>query len=89
MPSFWNIIVFFLKVSSPLVCMLRLVDGEIKASMEYIYEAVNRTKNKIVRIFNGNEEKYKEIFNIIDKRWEIQLHRPLHAIGYFFNTILL
>ena len=58
MPSFWNIIVFFLKVSSPLVCMLRLVDGEIKASMEYIYEAVNRHKNKIVRIFNGNEEKY-------------------------------
>ncbi|RVW65946.1 hypothetical protein CK203_007238 [Vitis vinifera] len=30
-------------------------------------------------------EKYKEIFNIIDKRWEIQLHRPLHAAGYFLN----
>ena len=59
MPSFWNTIVFFLKVSGPLVWVLRLVDGEIKASMEYIYEAVNRTKNKIVRIFNGNEEKYK------------------------------
>ena len=53
--------------------------------MGYIYEAMNRAKDAIVRSFNGNEEKYKEIFNIIDKRWEIQLHRPLHAAGYFLN----
>ncbi|RVW62352.1 hypothetical protein CK203_062898 [Vitis vinifera] len=53
--------------------------------MGYIYEAMNRAKDTIVRSFNGNEEKYKEIFNIIDKRWEIQLHRPLHAIEYFLN----
>ncbi|XP_034693471.1 uncharacterized protein LOC117920189 [Vitis riparia] len=53
--------------------------------MGYIYEAMNRAKDAIVISFNGNEEKYKEIFNIIDKRWEIQLHRPLHAAGYFLN----
>ena len=35
--------------------------------------------------FLGNEEKYKEIFEIIDRRWEIQLHQPLHAAGYFLN----
>ncbi|RVW19008.1 hypothetical protein CK203_095024 [Vitis vinifera] len=81
MPSFWNTIVFCLKVSGPLVRVLRLVDGEKKAPMGYIYEAMNRAKDAIVRSFNGNEEKYKEIFNIIDKRWEIQLHRPLHAAG--------
>ncbi|RVW63621.1 hypothetical protein CK203_057421 [Vitis vinifera] len=81
MPSFWNTIVFCLKVSGPLVRVLRLVDGEKKAPMGYIYEAMNRAKDTIVRSFNGNEEKYKEIFNIIDKRWEIQLHRPLHAAG--------
>ncbi|XP_059597713.1 uncharacterized protein LOC109121933 [Vitis vinifera] len=85
MPSFWNTIVFCLKVSGPLVRVLRLVDGEKKAPMGYIYEAMNRAKDAIVRSFNGNEEKYKEIFNIIDKRWEIQLHRPLHAAGYFLN----
>lgn len=85
MPSFWNTIVFCLKVSGPLVHVLRLVDGEKKAPMGYIYEAMNRAKDAIVRSFNGNEEKYKEIFNIIDKRWEIQLHRPLHAAGYFLN----
>ncbi|XP_034680184.1 uncharacterized protein LOC117910228 [Vitis riparia] len=85
MPSFWNTIVFCLKVSGPLVRVLRLVDGEKKTPMGYIYEVMNRAKDAIVRSFNGNEEKYKEIFNIIDKRWEIQLHRPLHVVGYFLN----
>ena len=65
MPSFWNTIVFCLKVSGPLV---RLVDGEKKAPMGYIYEAMNKAKDTIVKGFNGKEEKYKEIFNIIDKR---------------------
>nr|CAN68889.1 hypothetical protein VITISV_030929 [Vitis vinifera] len=71
----------FHEVSSPLVRVLRLVDGEKKTLMRYIYEDLNRAKDTIVRSFNRNEEKYKEIFNIIDKRWEIQLHRPLHAAG--------
>ncbi|RVW19146.1 hypothetical protein CK203_095168 [Vitis vinifera] len=77
-------LLFCLKVSGPLVRVLRLVDGEKKLLWD-IYEAMNRAKDAIVRSFNGNEEKYKEIFNIIDKRWEIQLHRPLHAAGYFLN----
>ena len=71
MPLFWNTIVFYLKVSGPLVHVLRLADGEKKAPMGYIYEAMNRAQDTIVRIFNGKEEKYKEIFNIIYKRWDI------------------
>ena len=70
MPSFWNIIVFCLKVLGPLVHVFCLVDGEKKTHMGYIYEAMNRAKDTIVRSFNGNEEKYKEIFKIIDKMME-------------------
>ncbi|RVW53215.1 hypothetical protein CK203_115599 [Vitis vinifera] len=44
---------------SPSSCA-SLVDGEKKAPMGYIYEAMNRAKDAIVRSFNGNEEKYKE-----------------------------
>ena len=45
-----------------------------KAPMGYIYEAMTETKETIVKSFLGNEEKYNEIFEIIDRRWEIQLH---------------
>ena len=71
MPSFWKTIVFCLKVLGPLVRVLCLVYGEKKAPMCYIYEAMNRAKDTIMISFNGNEEKYKENFNIINKRWEI------------------
>ncbi|TYK04958.1 hypothetical protein E5676_scaffold143G001770 [Cucumis melo var. makuwa] len=83
--SFWTTIVFTLKVSSPLVRVLRLVDGEKKPPMGYIYEAMDRAKEAIAKSFNNNEEKYKDIFTIIDRRWELQLHRPLHAAGYYLN----
>ena len=85
MSSFWNTVVFCLKVSGPLVRVLRLVDGEKRPPMGYIYAAMKKVKEVIVKSFNGNEEKYREIMEIIDRRWEVQLHRPLHSVGYFLN----
>ncbi|XP_073152814.1 uncharacterized protein [Henckelia pumila] len=85
MPSFWKSAVFSLKVGGPLVKVLRLVDGEKRSPMGYIYDAMDRAKEAIAASINKNEEKYYGIFEIIDKRWNIQLHHPLHAAGYFMN----
>ncbi|KAL0452979.1 UNVERIFIED_CONTAM: hypothetical protein Slati_1276000 [Sesamum latifolium] len=71
--------------SRPLVKVLRLVDGEKKPPMGYIYEAMDRAKEAIAASFSNVEEKYKKKFDIIDARWDIQLHRPLHAAGYYLN----
>ncbi|XP_057997825.1 uncharacterized protein LOC131176805 [Hevea brasiliensis] len=46
---------------------------------------MDKAKEPIANSLNGNEEKYKSIFEIIDARWSLQLHRPLHATGYFLN----
>ncbi|KAL5147672.1 Trafficking protein particle complex subunit 3 [Glycine soja] len=85
MPSFWNSVVYTLKVMAPLVKVLRLVDGERKPAMGYIYEAMDKAKETIMKSFNNNESKYKDVFEIIDKRWNCQLHRPLHAAAHFLN----
>ncbi|KAL8151901.1 LOW QUALITY PROTEIN: hypothetical protein V2J09_021709 [Rumex salicifolius] len=77
--------VYTLRVSAPLVRVLRLVDSKRKPAMGYIYEGMDRTKKAIAASFNRDMTKYKDIFEIIDKRWECQLHHPLHATGYFFN----
>ncbi|XP_042416539.1 uncharacterized protein LOC122005539 isoform X1 [Zingiber officinale] len=82
---FWSSIVHILKIYGPLVRVLRLVDGERKPAMSYIYEAMDRAKETIMKAFKEKEEKYKEVFEIIDKRWECQLHRPLHAAGHYLN----
>lgn len=51
----------------------------------YIYQAIDRDKEVIERSFGRNESKYKEVSRITDEQWEVQLHRPLHDVGYFLN----
>nr|KYP33424.1 hypothetical protein KK1_045721 [Cajanus cajan] len=85
MPSFWRNVVYILKVMAPLVKVLRLVDGEKKPTMSYIYKAMDKAKEAIMNSFNNNETKYKALFEIVDRRWDVQLHRPLHAASHFSN----
>ncbi|XP_061363140.1 uncharacterized protein LOC133306777 [Gastrolobium bilobum] len=82
---FWKSIHYCLKIVSPLVKVLRLVDGDSKPAMGYIYEAMDRAKEEIAKSFNHEEKRYKDVWEIIDKRWDLQLHRPLHAAAYFLN----
>ncbi|WOL10780.1 hypothetical protein Cni_G19539 [Canna indica] len=80
-----NDTVYILKAMGPLVRVLHLVDNERKPTMSYLYEAMDRANEAITSAFNGREEKYKDIFKIIDDIWECQLHHPLHAVGHFLN----
>ena len=43
---FWKSIQYCLKCVTPLVKVLRLVDGDSKPALTYIYEAMDRAKNK-------------------------------------------
>jgi len=55
---------------APLVHVLRLVDGERKVAMGYIYEAIKKVKETKMKSFNNNSEsKYKDVFTIIHNRW--------------------
>ncbi|XP_028803310.1 uncharacterized protein LOC114758444 [Neltuma alba] len=82
---FWSSIKYCLKCVSPLVKVLRLVDGDSKPAMPYIYEAMDRAKEEIADNFEKKESRYKKIWKIIDTRWNLQLHRPLHVAIYFLN----
>ncbi|XP_075106968.1 uncharacterized protein LOC142179961 [Nicotiana tabacum] len=84
-PYFWNDTVQALKVSNPLVTVLRLVDGERKPPMGYIYEAMDRAKEAIEKAFDHDRRKYGRVFEIIDERWMDQLYQPLHAAGHILN----
>ncbi|KAL9663402.1 hypothetical protein QQ045_018788 [Rhodiola kirilowii] len=55
MDSFWKNIRFALKLASPLVMVLKMVDSD-KPSMGYIYSAMDRAKEAILKGFN-NEKK--------------------------------
>ncbi|KAL9808843.1 putative HAT dimerization domain, ribonuclease H-like superfamily [Arabidopsis thaliana] len=83
--SFWKNVLHALKLGGPLIQVLRMVDGERKPPMGYIYGAMDQAKETIMKSFTYKEENYKMAFEIIDRRWDIQLHRPLHAASYYLN----
>ncbi|KAA8546963.1 hypothetical protein F0562_003392 [Nyssa sinensis] len=84
-PNFWASIKYCLKCVLPLVKVLRLVDGDVKPAMGYIYEAMDKANEQIEKNFHGVKKHYKPMWDIIDTRWNMQLHQPLYAVAYYLN----
>ena len=87
-PNFWPHVPFCIKTIVPLVSVLREVDSEERPAMGYIYELMDSAKEKIAFNCGGVERKYGPIWRKFDARWTPQLHRPLHAAGYYLNPQL-
>lgn len=83
--NFWPGVVYCIKTTQPLVEVLRIVDGERSPAMGFIYGAIDEAKMKISKNLDGQVSSYKEIWDIIDLKWEKQLHRDLHATAYYLN----
>ena len=82
--AFWKRAEEIVLFSAPLVKVLRMVDGD-KPAMGFIYEAMDQAKEAIKEAYQGKRQKYLPLWRIIDDRWNRQLHRPLHAAGYYLN----
>ncbi|XP_024025717.1 uncharacterized protein LOC112092838 [Morus notabilis] len=53
--------------------------------MGFIYEAMDKAKEQIAKNLEGEEKYYKEIWEIIDEKWDFQLYQHLHAAAYYLN----
>ena len=82
---FWISMAYALKTTKPLVGVLRMMDGEKMPGMGLIYGAMDKAKEEIAKNLGDEVGAYKEIWKIIDNRWEFQMHRHLHAAAYFLN----
>lgn len=67
--SYWNGASHTLKVTSPIVTMLRLKDGGKHPTMNYIYDDMDRKKEGIIATFGRDEKTYEKVFFIIDDKW--------------------
>lgn len=85
---FWKYAHEAVSVSEPLVKILRIVEGDMPA-MGYIYEGIERAKVAIKKYYKGIEENYMPIWNIIDRRWNMQHHSSLYAAAAFLNPSIL
>ncbi|XP_062014188.1 uncharacterized protein LOC133730653 [Rosa rugosa] len=83
--SFLNGVSLCLKVFAPLVKMLRLVDGDRKPSMSFVYGELLRAKEEIKMAFKDQEAHYRPILDIVDGKVRDRLDSPLHLAGYLLN----
>ncbi|XP_047309926.1 uncharacterized protein LOC124913387 [Impatiens glandulifera] len=81
----WSNTITCLKAARPLIKVLRMADSDVKPAMGFIYEQIDEAKEKIRVNFNNIKRNYELIWKIIDERWAIQLHKPLHDAGYYLN----
>ncbi|KAL2668018.1 hypothetical protein AAZX31_01G125500 [Glycine max] len=72
--SFWKQCAHIVKLTKPLVCVLRIIDNEDKPTMEEMVRRFHRYKRKV--------EPYLEV---LDRRWDSQLCKDLHVVGYWLN----
>ncbi|XP_068666308.1 uncharacterized protein [Aristolochia californica] len=85
--DFWRSIEELVAVSEPLLKVLRDVAGG-KPAVGFIYEAMTKAKESIRTYYIMDESKCKTFLDIVDMRWQNQLHSPLHAAAAFLNPCI-
>ncbi|CAN1774730.1 hypothetical protein LINPERHAP1_LOCUS13061 [Linum perenne] len=83
--TYWKAVNLCLKVFEPLVKVLRLVDGDVKPSMGFVYGEIVKAKREIKEAFGNVEIRYKEVMAIVDKKMRGRLDGPLQLTAYMLN----
>ncbi|CAD6225334.1 unnamed protein product [Miscanthus lutarioriparius] len=84
-PSFWKDVKLTLIVFEPLVKVLRLVDGDVRPSMGFLYGELLKAKRQIKEAFGNVEARFKDVIAVIDKKMNGRLDSPLHLTAYLLN----
>ncbi|RYR09861.1 uncharacterized protein LOC107643374 isoform X2 [Arachis ipaensis] len=81
---FWSSCQMVVRLTAPLLGVLRIATSELKPAMGYIYAGIYRAKEAIKKALVKRED-YMVYWNIIHNRWERLWNHPLHAAGFYLN----
>ncbi|AQK94388.1 hAT transposon superfamily protein [Zea mays] len=84
-PTFWKDVKLTLAVFAPLFKVLRLVDGDVKPSMGFVYGEILKAKRHVKEALGNVENRFKDVVAVIDKKMAGRLDSPLHLATYFLN----
>ncbi|XP_057761024.1 uncharacterized protein LOC130981445 [Arachis stenosperma] len=83
--EFWSQCTDIVKLTEPLVRVLRIVDNEDRDAMDFLYQAIYKAKEEMVKRFQKRKKVADPYLKILDTRWDAQLKKNLHAAGYWLN----
>lgn len=75
------------KVTTPIIRLLHIVDSDEKPYLGYIYiyEVTLRITSAVVETFWFKERLYKPYVNIIDMRWDKHFQTHIHVVAYLLS----
>ncbi|XP_059628104.1 uncharacterized protein LOC132270906 [Cornus florida] len=82
--QFWSSCILIVRLTDPLLRLLRMVGSEKRPAMGYVYAGIYRAKETIKKEL-VNKKDYLVYWNIMDHRWEQLQRHPLHAAGFYLN----
>lgn len=82
--TFWSSCEMIVRLTVPLLRVLRIASSETRPAIGYIYAGMYRAKEAIKKALDKRED-YMVYWNIIHHRWERLWYHPLHAAGFFLN----
>lgn len=82
--TFWSSCEMIVRLTHPLLRVLRTASSEMRPAMGYTYEGIYRAKEAIKKALIKRED-YMVFWNIIHQRWDSLWHHPLHAAGFYLN----
>jgi hypothetical protein len=84
--QYWSSCAVVIRITEPLVHLLKLVSSSKRPSMGYIYAGLYKAKTAIKKEL-VRKSNYMTYWNIIDWRWDNHTRRPLHSAGFFLNPL--
>ncbi|KAM3279931.1 hypothetical protein ACQJBY_046987 [Aegilops geniculata] len=83
--SFWNSVETCMKVSLPLLRVLRIVDGDKKPAMPEVMAAMDYAKERIKAAIDDKPTLVKKVIKIVEDKWESQMGVKLYGAALFLN----
>ena len=80
--GFWSKCVDVVKLLERLVRVLRMVDTQDKPVMRFLYRAMYKAREEMVKRLQRNKIKVEPYLKILYHRWDSQLHKNFHATSY-------
>ncbi|XP_061983055.1 uncharacterized protein LOC133702746 [Populus nigra] len=82
---FWEKCAIIVRMSEPLIRVLRIVDGDDRPLMRYLYDVIHHAKEEMMRRFQKRKARVKPFINIISNRWDEQFYRHLYVAAFWLN----
>ncbi|CAD6240636.1 unnamed protein product [Miscanthus lutarioriparius] len=80
----WRAVEEIVAVSEPLLRVMRDVSGG-KPAIGYIYESMTKVTGSIRTYYIMDEGKCKSFLDIVEQKWQTELHSPLHSAAAFLS----